>query len=203
MPATVSPGWNCAAFSSHVPRSSLCVRRIFFPSLPLKITRSCCPTVNRSAGWEIRDTEMLSMGIRDGMPQPMSTKQPNGSRWVTQAGRMSPGRHASRYCAWQRSWAMRRDKMARGAPAASQVSSVTTKHTGLFTREIRAMSRVVPSRMPTAPSFRGITACMPGSSTHRLWELSQMVTRPSRMVPRSMASASRAGVLTARLFSSV
>lgn len=30
MPATVSPAWNCAAFSSHVPSSSLWVRRIFF-----------------------------------------------------------------------------------------------------------------------------------------------------------------------------
>ena len=38
------------------------------------------PGRNRSRGWEMRETEIWSMGIREGMPQPMSTKQPRPHR---------------------------------------------------------------------------------------------------------------------------
>ena len=40
----------------------------------------CCPTVNRSAGWLIRETEMQSMDKRDTIPHPISTKAPKCSK---------------------------------------------------------------------------------------------------------------------------
>ena len=39
-----------------------------------------CPARKRSDGWDILDMDIASMGIRDGMPQPISTKAPNCSR---------------------------------------------------------------------------------------------------------------------------
>jgi len=41
----------------------------------------------------MRETDMASIGISDGRPQPMSTKHPKGSRCVTFAGITSPDEH--------------------------------------------------------------------------------------------------------------
>ena len=94
MPATVSPGWYWAAFSSQVPKSSLweSVTRLF--SRDFTTALMSIPTENRSRGWSMRETEMESMGSRETMPQPMSANTPKGSMWVTLASITSPGSRA-------------------------------------------------------------------------------------------------------------
>ena len=61
----------------------------------------------------MRDTEMVSIGSRDGIPQPMSTNAPNFSRCVTVAGRISPTRRRERYCSQHSSCTARRDRIAK------------------------------------------------------------------------------------------
>ena len=46
----------------------------------------------------ILDTDMVSMLISDGMPQPTSTNAPNCSRWVTFPSITSPQRSDDIYC---------------------------------------------------------------------------------------------------------
>ncbi len=103
----------------------------------------------------MRETEMFSMPIMEGTPQPMSTKAPKGSRWVTRTGRTCPGERLSSRAAWASSWARRRERMGQRWPSRSSRAS-TVKHTGRPTRERMAMSRVEPSAMPRAVSVRGM-----------------------------------------------
>ena len=109
------------------------------------------------------------MLMREGSPQPISTKQPKLSRCVTRAGMISPGVRWSMYSERQRSWAARRDKMGRGAPASSCSIAVMRKQTDLFTREMMAISRTVCSFIPRAPSSRGMIPRQQPISTTRLW----------------------------------
>ena len=110
------------------------------------------PGTNRSEGCEIRLTEIPAMGSSAGSPHPMSQKAPKVSSRVIRAGTMSPHRMFCMYSYRHRSWASRRDSTARRRPSGRCSKPETVKQTGLLTREIRAMSRVVPSAMPTAPS---------------------------------------------------
>ena len=98
MPRTVSPGAKQLAFSIQVPSSSRWVRvkRRRSRSTDRTAARIFCPGRNRSDGWEIRETEMYSMGSMATMPQPMSTKAPKDSSRVTTAATTDPGRRCSR-----------------------------------------------------------------------------------------------------------
>ena len=95
------------------------------------------------------------------------------------------------------------DKFAVILPNASRIKSVMIKHTGLFTREMMAMSRTVPSRMPSAPSSRGIMPRIHLRSTMRLCSLSQMMLRASKIFPSRIASERAAGVCILALFSAL
>ena len=92
IPSAVCPTANRAAFSSHVPSSSRCETEIIPRSSSGVRTTALmnCPSVNRSRGCEMRETEMQSMDSSDAMPQPTSTNAPNGSRCVTRASMTSP-----------------------------------------------------------------------------------------------------------------
>ena len=203
MPATVSPVRKRSAFCVQVPSSSLWLSVIRFSSLARMTARISMPTVKRSRGWSMRETEIASIGSRETMPQPMSAKAPNGSRWVMRTSITSPRVRPDIYCARQRSCALRRESTAVIRPAASRMKSVTTKHTGLLTREMMAMSRTVPSRMPSAPSSRGMMPRMHFKSTIRLCSLSQMMLRASRMRASRMASESAAAFSMAAWFSAL
>ena len=110
MPTTVSPTVNRAAFSAHVPSSSRMVStKRPCASRFLMAHKICCPTLTRSAGEEMRLTDIQSMGSRALMPQPTSQNAPNGSMWVTVQGRMSPGERVSRYSALHSCCALARD----------------------------------------------------------------------------------------------
>ena len=61
------------------------------------------------------------------------------------------------------------------------------KQTGFPARAISAMSFVVPSAMPIAPSSRGMMPRIHGRETARLWLLSQRTARASRIMPVCMA----------------
>ena len=106
-------------------------------------------TVNRSLGWQMRDTDRFSMPMSDGTPQPASTNAPNGSRCVTRAGITSPGRResSSRSCAF--CWTMVRDSHAVGGSVLSSIS-VTTKQVGFAYTRQDGNSRVSPSATPSA-----------------------------------------------------
>ena len=80
IPATVSPVEKYAIFSSHVPRSSLCVRPILLFSIVFTIAFMSIPTENLSLGCSIREMEIVSIGKSETIPQPISTNAPNGSR---------------------------------------------------------------------------------------------------------------------------
>jgi len=105
------------------------------------------------------------MGINDGIPQATSTKQPNCSKWVTLAGIISPGVNLEIYSLIHSSCTIFLDKIAIGWLLLSLVISVILKQTGLFTFAIKAMSLVVPSSIPIAPSIRGIIPFIHGKST--------------------------------------
>lgn len=124
-----------------------------FSSFMRTTARISMPTVNRSFGWSMRETEMASMGSRETIPQPISANAPNGSKCVMRTGITSPQVSPAMYSAMQRSCAFRRDNTAVILPNASRIKSVMIKHTGLFTREMMAMSRTVPSRMPERALF--------------------------------------------------
>ena len=68
------------------------------------------------------------------------------------------------------------------------VMDITLKHIGLFTLDIRAMSLVVPSSIPIAPSILGITAFIPGISTIILCLLSHINALASKILPEAIAS---------------
>ena len=198
MPRTVSPGENSAAFSSHVPSSSRWVSEIrrFSGSTVRTAARMACPTVSRSLGWQMRDTDRFSMPMSDGTPQPTSTNAPNGSKWVTRAAVTSPGRSvpSSQSCA--RCCAMVRDSQTVGGSVRSSMS-VTTKQVGLPTRDNIAISRVSPSATPSAQHTRGMMPCaMPRSNSrscaavHRCAAASRM--RPSDCARRSASSEENA-----------
>ena len=80
MPTTVSPTEKWAAFSAQVPSSSRMVStKRPCTSRFLTAHKICCPTLTRSAGEEMRLTDMQSMGSRALMPHPTSQNAPNGS----------------------------------------------------------------------------------------------------------------------------
>ena len=174
-----------------------------FSSFMRTTARISMPTVNRSFGWSMRETEMASMGSRETIPQPISANAPNGSKCVMRTGITSPQVSPAMYSAMQRSCAFRRDNTAVILPNASRIKSVMIKHTGLFTREMMAMSRTVPSRMPSAPSSRGIMPRIHLRSTMRLCSLSQMILRASKIFPSRIASERAAGVCILALFSAL
>ena len=145
---------------------------------------------------------MFSMPIREGTPQPMSTKAPKGSRWVTTAGMIMPGRSPASMASRAARWARRRESRGRRAPSASSSPS-TVKQTGLPTRERMAISRVVPSAMPRAASSRGITPVKGPTDTSRLWPSSHSWATPSRTVFSSMARRSVPAEAQAASFSGV
>ena len=174
-----------------------------FSSFIRTTARISMPTVNRSFGWSMRETEMASMGRRETIPQPISANAPNGSKCVMRTGITSPQVSPAMYSAMQRSCAFRRDNTAVILPNASRIKSVMIKHTGLFTREMMAMSRTVPSRMPSAPSSRGIMPRIHLRSTMRLCSLSQMILRASKIFPSRIASERAAGVCILALFSAL
>ncbi len=203
IPATVSPGENRAAFSSQVPSSSLWLR-VMRPvplSTALTTARMSIPTEKRSRGWSMRETEIASIGSRATMPQPMSAKAPKLSRWVTRASITSPGlsleiRSSRHFC-----WAARRERTAVTVPSSFFSKPVTRKQTGRLTLDRMAMSRTVPSRIPSAPSARGMTPFMPPKSTQRLCVLSQTTARASRIRPSRQASFSEEKFCRAARFS--
>ena len=119
----------------------------------------------------MRETEMASIGSSATTPQPTSANAPNGSRCVTRAGITSPGVRRLRKARLHSSCAARRESRAVVAPFSSLKKPCTRKHTGLFTRERIAISRAVPSRIPTAPSSRGISPFMHPRSIIRLCPL--------------------------------
>ena len=125
-----------------------------------------CPLKKRSQGCAILDTDMESMGIRETIPQPMSTKHPKGSRCVILAGMTSPRLSVSVYFLLHSSCALRRERIYAVSPPL-RVISMILKHTVLFTRESRAISLTDPSSIPIAPSLRGIIPFPNGSSTIR------------------------------------
>jgi len=65
------------------------------------------------------------------------------------------------------------------------------KHTGRFTLEITAISRTVPSRIPIAPSSRGIIPFIMPRSTIRLCSASQTQALASRIFPSFFASLNK------------
>lgn len=103
----------------------------------------------------MRETEIASIPIMEVTPQPISTKAPKGSRWVTTAGITWPGESWASMASRAFCCASRRDSVRRTVPPVSS-TAVTTKQTGLPTRERMAISRVVPSVMPRAASARGM-----------------------------------------------
>ena len=161
------------------------------------------PTHSRSAGCAIRLTDILAIGSKAGIPHPMSQNAPKLSRRVTLASTTSPGRRSSMYSRRHFSCAARREHTARRRPSSVKSNPVTRKLTGLLTREMSAISRVVPSAMPTAPSSLGITPCIHGSSTCRLWSLSHKTARASTTCPSMAASASALAVPVRRRFAVV
>ena len=194
-PRTVSPTENSAAFCAQVPSSSRWVSEIlrFSGSTVRTAARMDCPTVNRSPGWQMRDTDIFSMPMSDGTPQPASTNAPNGSRCVTRAGITSPGRResSSRSCAF--CWTMVRDSHAVGGSVLSSIS-VTTKQVGLPTRDRMAISRVSPSATPSAQDTRGRMPCaMPRSNSRSCAAVHRCATA-SRMRPSSCACRSAPSV---------
>ena len=72
------------------------VKRRLSRSTDRTAVRIFCPGRNRSLGWEMRETEMYSMGSMATTPQPMSRKAPKDSRWVTTAETTDPGPRCSR-----------------------------------------------------------------------------------------------------------
>ena len=203
MPPTVSPGRNLAAFSSQVPSSSLWESVTRALSRHLTTARISIPTIKRSRGCSMRETEMESMGSSETMPQPMSANTPKGSMWVMRAFITSPGERRRTNSSRHFSWAARRESRAVIRPYSSRVKSSTKKHTGRFTRERMAMSRTVPSLMPRAPSSRGMSPRMNFKSTIKLCLESHITALASRIFPSRMASAKEAGVWRAALFSKV
>ena len=161
------------------------------------------PTLNLSEGCDILETEIASIGISEGIPQPTSTKQPNCSRWVTLAGIISPGVKLSMYSDLHCSWTILLDKTAVSFPFLSQLIAIILKQTGLLTFDIRAISRVVPSSIPIAPSILGIIPFIQGKSIIILCSPSQTLTRPSSIFPPAMASCKPADEAIRRLFSAV
>ena len=143
------------------------------------------------------------MGIIDGIPQPMSTKQPNFSMWVTRAGKTSPGVQCDKNSCQHCSCACRRERIASGTPSVSVVSSCTWKQTGFPAFAISAISLVVPSAMPIAPSSRGIMPRICGNSTMRLCAASQTMARASKICFRCMAACNAATLCRAVWFSMV
>ena len=61
---------NSAAFCAQVPSSSRWVSEIrrFSGSTVRTAAKMDCPTVNRSLGWQMRDTDRFSMPMSDGTP---------------------------------------------------------------------------------------------------------------------------------------
>ena len=188
IPPTVSPVENNAAFSSHVPKSSLWERHILSSSQLFTTAYMSWPLKNLSLGWVMRETDMASIGISEGRPQPMSTKHPKGSRCVTFAGITSPDVSVLIYRSMHSSCARRLDNLHMTSPF-SWTISVTLKHTVLFTLESNAMSFVLPSCIPIAPSDLGIIPLPKGSSTIMLCSLSQSTAWPSSINPWAIASA--------------
>lgn len=136
----------------------------------------------------MRETEMASIGSRETIPQPISANAPNGSKCVMRTGITSPQVSPAMYSAMQRSCAFRRDNTAVILPNASRIKSVMIKHTGLFTREMMAMSARCPRVCRSAPSSRGIMPRIHLRSTMRLCSLSQMMLRASKIFPSRIAS---------------
>ncbi len=161
------------------------------------------PTANLSRGWSMRETEIESMGSRATTPQPMSANAPKFSRCVMRASIISPGINLDILPSMHFSWAALLESMAVTLPSGCFSNPVTIKHTGLLTREMMAMSRTVPSRIPTAHSSRGIKPLVHPRSTIRLWALSQTSARPSRILPSRQASLSEEKFAVAAWFSRV
>ena len=89
-------------------------------------------------------------------PHPMSTNAPKFSRCVIFASIISPGIRPDKNSSLHRSCAFLLERIAYEFPVMSVFIFSTTKQTVLPTLEIRAISRVVPTDMPTAPSNLGI-----------------------------------------------
>ena len=122
------------------------------------------------------------MPISEGTPQPTSTKAPKPSRCVTVAGSTVPGGWSSSQPSAS-SCARRRDRSS----VPSGRMSVTVKAIGLPTRERIAISRVRPSRMPSAASSRGTIPVSGPTATVRSCAGVHRVARPSRTVSRARA----------------
>ena len=137
------------------------------------------------------------------MPQPISKKAPKGSKWVTLAGKTSPGVKRERYSVLQRSWAFLLEQITVGFPRASKSIRSTQKATCFPVRAMRAISRKRPSRMPNAPSSLGMIPRMPKRSKIRSWEALQETATASKI---SFAAAACCNHLISdkkRLFCSV
>ena len=68
---TYRPALKQAGYLTRDPRMKMCIR-------------------DRSCGWVILETEIQSIESSDTTPQPISTKAPKCSKWVTFASTMSP-----------------------------------------------------------------------------------------------------------------
>ena len=67
---------NIPAFSSQLPSSSLWEREIRPFSTVLTAAKISCPVEKRWDGWEMRETDIMSIGISAASPQPMSANAP-------------------------------------------------------------------------------------------------------------------------------
>ena len=154
--------------------------------------RICWPTLTRSAGEEMRLTDMQSMGSRALMPHPTSQKAPKDSMWVTAQGRMSPGSRVSRYSSRHICWALARDRRQKGRPSASSSRLSITKQVARPTLVSTAMSRTAPVSAPSAQAAKGITPRTPPRS-NRSWRwVSKARAVACRISPLAMAARSSA-----------
>ena len=148
----------------------------------------------RSRGWDIRETEIASIGSSAIFPQPISQNAPKDSICVILAFIISPSLFWVNMYSLQSCCAFLRDRTAHGLPFSSLPIAVTAKHTGFPTREISAISRVEPSAMPIAPSSLGIIPFICPKSIIRLCAASHISAVLSSTVCFACASARKAGV---------
>ena len=157
-------------------------------SMARTAARIFCPSRNRSLGWEMRETEMCSMGSMATIPQPMSRKAPKGSSRMTRQLSTLPGTRCARKKAMAFSWASRRLNRATGAPLASAEMLFTVKQVCLPTLDNTEISRPAPLIQGATASWRGIRPSTLPREKNSVRSVPQRLTAASKISPLSTAS---------------
>ena len=157
--------------------------------------RMSCPTLTRSAGEAMRETDRLSMGNSAEMPQADVAEGAERFDVCDAARQQVAGSQCVKVFRLQRFCAAAR--LTSTGPSSG--TCCTRKQQLRPTRVISAMSRTFPSRTPSAHSSCGITAGMPSKSKCSAFSPS----RPQRAALQQRAGHLRAAQRLARIVRAV